>query len=224
MNDSEKLKLDILEEMNYEPAVDASRIAVAVTDGVVTLRGLVATHRQARVAERAAQRVSGVTEVTNLIGVEPPARGIRDDRTMTEAVARALDWAASVPPGAVQATVRDGWVTLEGTVDWSYQRLSAEDAICDLQGVRGVSNEIRIRPAPAPSDIRAQIERAFRRAAEVDAQRLAVSVSGHRVRLRGTVQSWAEKEAAERIAGAAPGVSGVDNEIEVRAPRSDRRR
>jgi osmotically-inducible protein OsmY len=219
MNRNEQIQLDVLDELAYDPAVDSSSVEVTVTAaGVVTLKGRVPAYMQARAAERAAKRVRGVKAVANDLEVKPPEGFGLDDTGVAEASLQALRWSASVPKDAVRVTITRGWITLEGKVDWDYQRRAAYEAVRDLRGVRGVSNLIEIKPSAKASEVRAQIEGAFRRNAQLDADHVTVEVVGHRVTLRGSVGSWSEKETAERAAFAAPGVISVDNRIEVHAP------
>jgi osmotically-inducible protein OsmY len=218
MKATEQLQVDVLDELAYDSAVDSSRIAVTATaEGVVTLKGSVPTHMQAKAAERAAKRVRGVRAVASDLNVNPAADADRDDAVIAAAALRALEWAASVPKDAIGVTVAWGWVTLEGHVAWDYQRRAAYDAVSDLAGVRGVTNLIEIEPSTAASQTKEQIEDAFRRNALIDARSITASVRGGYVTLRGSVSSWAEKEAAESTALSAPGVNGVDNQIAVHA-------
>jgi osmotically-inducible protein OsmY len=218
MKRSEELQRDVLDELAYDAAVDSSQVAVTATDsGVITLTGSVPTYMQARAAERAAKRIRGVNAVASELEVKPPRALARGDTGIAEAALRALDWSASVPDNAVRVTVTNGWVTLDGKVDWEYQRRAAQHAVRDLAGVRGVTNVIELNPYAKPAEIRARIEQAFRRSAEIDAQHVMISATGGRVTLSGTVHSLAEKEAAERAALAAAGVSSVVNNLEVRA-------
>jgi osmotically-inducible protein OsmY len=218
MKRTEELQRDVLDELAYDTAVDSSQIAVTATaSGVITLTGSVPTYMQARAAERAAKRIRGVNAVASKLDVNLPTALARGDTGIAEAALRALEWSASVPDGAVRVTVTNGWITLEGKVDWEYQRRAAQQAVRDLAGVRGVTNLVELTPYAKPTEIRAKIEEAFRRSAEIDAQHVIISTTGGRVTLSGTVHSLAEKEAAERAALAAVGVSSVVNDLEVRA-------
>jgi osmotically-inducible protein OsmY len=199
--------------------VDSSSIAVTASErGVVTLKGSVPTYLQSRNAERAAKRVRGVQAVANDVEVKPAPGFTWDDAGIAEAALQAIRWSTTVPQNAVKLTVSSGWITLEGRLGWDYQRRSAELAVRDLRGVRGISNLIEVEPTAKPADVKRKIEDAFRRSAEIDAQRVSVDAVGGRVTLRGTVPTWSEKEAASRAAYSAPGVTSVENRVEMRSP------
>ena len=207
---------DVLAELEWDPEVDATDVGVEVDDGVVTLTGTVDAFTQRWAAERAALRVQGVRAVANDIAVRLP--GVVTDTDIAKAVATALEGNTLIPRDRIRVTVEDGWVTLEGEVDWQFQRREAEDAIRGLAGLRGVTNLIVLKPRPAPSapEIKDSIERALVRSAEVDADRIEVRVEGGgRVRLVGTVRSPHERREAEAAAWRARGVRSVINEIRV---------
>lgn len=205
----------VLNGLEWEPGVDAGHIGVAVRDGIVTLTGTVTTLHQKWTAERAARHVFGVRAVANDIEVAPDDATARTDPAIADAAANALRWNAAVPLDAVQVTVRQGWVTLTGEVDWQYQREAAERAVQHLYGVKGVANSIFVRPHVSLPDVKAKIENAFRRSAEVDAAHVQVEAIDGNVILRGTVRSLTERKEAERAAWSAPGVTNVDDRLVV---------
>lgn len=210
-----ELRDDVLDELNWEPMVDPASIGVAVTDGVVTLTGTVDSYSEKLAAERAAKRVYGVTAVANDIQVKLPGAVERTDADIAKAARNSLDWNTVLPGDAITVTVRDGWVTLEGKVDWMFQKREAENSVRYLNGVKGVTNLIQIKEEPKPVEIEAKIEAALKRSAEIDARRIWVETRNGRVILHGNVRSWAEREEAEDAAWAAPGVTDVDNRITV---------
>ena len=213
----EDIQRDVLEELAWEAEVQANEIGVAVNDGIVTLTGWVDSFPKKWAAERAAHRVRGVVAVANDIDVRLPGSAERTDADIAAAATRALDWDALIPPGGVKVTVSKGWVTLDGAVEWQFQRRAAERAVRRLTGVRGVTNLITVRPKvqPSGSELKRRIEEALVRNAETDADRVTVDVDDGKVILDGQVRSWAERDAAERAAWSAPGVTEVVNRITV---------
>ena len=209
----EAIQTDVLEELKWDSRVRPNEIGVAVKDGIVTLTGWVDSYLKKMAAEEAAHRVPGVKAVANDIEVRLPGFAERTDTDLAAAVLNALRWDAAIPTGKVDVTVSQGWVTLKGEVEYAFQKRDAERAVRRLSGVKGVSNLIVVKPQVFPSDLKQQIERALIRNAETDARRITVEVEGSRVILRGTVRSYAEKQAAEDTAWAAPGVTEVENRI-----------
>jgi osmotically-inducible protein OsmY len=211
------IKRDVEEELKWEPNVDATDIAVAVKNGVVTLTGFVRSYAHKLAAERATKSVAGVVGLANDIEVRLPGADARPDPEIAREIAAELKLWLPYFAEHIKAVVKNGWVTLEGEVEWNYQRDHAERAVRWIKGVNGVSNLIRLKPraTPSPTEIKHKIEEAFRRSALVDANRVTVEASGGEVMLRGTVRSWAERQEAERAAWAAPGVIRVDNRITV---------
>ena len=215
MTTDSELKQDVIDELMWEPDINATEIGVAVKDGVVTLSGYVDSYHEKLAAERAAQGVFGVRAVVQEIKVRLPGSLQRSDEDIAKAAANALAWTASVPHDRIKVKVQNGWITLSGQVDWRYQRDAAEDAVCNLMGVVGVSNQITVKPSPKLTEIKTKIESAFQRNALLDARRIAVQVRGDKVILGGSVRSYAEKKEAEQAACAAPGICEVENNITV---------
>ena len=208
-----KIKQDVEEELQFDPDIDATDIAVSVNSGVVTLTGFVRSYLQKMEAEADAKRVAGVLGVVNDIEVRLPNI---DQRPDPEIAREAIAQIKNELPNAwdkIRVVVRKGWVTLEGEVEWNYQRERAEDAVKRVVGVSGVTNSIEVKPRTAPVEIKRKIEEALRRSAEVDASRINVETNGDEVILTGTVRSWAERQDAERAAWWAPGVKAVRNNI-----------
>jgi osmotically-inducible protein OsmY len=215
MKNDKDLQRDVFDELRWEPAVQSTDIGVTAKDGVVTLTGVLDSYPEKWAAERAAKRVSGVKALALDLEVKLPGSGNQTDADIAEAAENALDWDVSVPQDRIKVTVDKGFLTLEGEVDWQFQRSAAERAVVNLTGVTGVANEITIKPQVAPTDIKAKIEAALNRSAILDAGDIMVQTDGGKVTLSGSVSSWAERDEAESAAWAAPGVTEVKDQIMV---------
>jgi osmotically-inducible protein OsmY len=209
------IKRDVEQELKWDPDIDATDIAVAVKDGVVSLTGFVTSYIEKYEAENAAKRVGGVRGIANDIEVRLPSSSQRPDPDIARDAVSAIRNQLPFSSESVRAVVNSGWVTLEGTVEWNYQRELAESAVRRLKGVKGVSNLIQVKPKIITSEVKQKIEEALKRSALLDASRITVEANGSEVILRGTVRSWAERQDAERASWAAPGVTKVDNRLTV---------
>jgi osmotically-inducible protein OsmY len=215
MKTDSKIKLDVQDELQWEPSIDETKIGVAVDNGVVTLSGEVDSYPKKMAAENAAKRVIGVKAVAEDILVKLPYSLQKSDTEIAKAVINALQWHSSVPDDAVMVKVENGWVYLSGEVKWAYQKDSARNAIKDLSGVRGVSNSITIKQDIKTYEVKNKIKEAFDRSAEIDSRGITVTAEGHTVTLSGKVHSFKEKEDAEKAAYKAPGAFNVINKLQV---------
>lgn len=215
MNDK-LLRQNVIDELDFEPSIDAANIGVSVEKGVVTLTGHVPTYSQKTMAERATWRVKGVKAIAQEIEVRYSQDKKSADDQIAERVVSMLAWDASVPKDAVRVKVQNGWVTLEGEVNWNYQRTAAEADVRKLSGVIAVSNNITIKPAAQAPDVRRRIEDALKRYAELEAAQISVDVRDNgTIRLDGKVHNWDELQTVKRAAWSAPGVRVVDDHIRI---------
>jgi len=208
-----EIRDDVINELQWDPQItEPEAIGVAVTDGAVTLTGHVATYAERLAAARAAERVYGVKAVANELKVTLSGTP-RDDTDIARAIAHVLEWNVQVPEGKVQARVQDGWVMLEGEVEYEYQRHEVERMVRQVRGVVGVTDTIAVKPPVSPGKVQAAIEDAFKREAEIDARHIRVEVSDHTAKLYGQVHSLHEAGAARAAAAAAPGVAMVESHL-----------
>jgi osmotically-inducible protein OsmY len=215
MKSDSEIERDVKDELAWDPDLYSTDIAVSVKNGVVTLTGFAKNFSDKYEAEAAAKRVAGVVAVANDIEVRIPSVDARPDPEIARDVAAAIKSQLPISSEKIKAVVKNGWITLEGEVEWQYQRSTAENAVRRIKGVRGVINTIKLKPHTEPNEIKRKIQEAFRRNAEVDANRITVEADGGVVTLKGAVRSWIEREEAERAAWAAPGVTSVVDQIVV---------
>jgi osmotically-inducible protein OsmY len=215
MKSDSEIERDVRDELKWDPDLDADDIAVSVKNGVVTLAGFTRSYADRLEAEAAAKRVAGVLAVANDIEVRLPAIDQRPDPDIARDAVAALKAELPISYDRIKIIVKDGWITLEGAVEWQYQKTTAENAVRKVKGVKGVTNVVTVKPKVAPSELQRKIMEAFKRNAEVDANRITVEANGSEVILKGTVRSWIEREEAERVAWSAPGVTKVEDRIVV---------
>jgi osmotically-inducible protein OsmY len=216
MKTDAEIRKDVLDELEWEPRINATNVGVTIKNGIVTLNGHVNTYAEKVAAEEAAKRVSGVKAVVQEIDVNIEGTSERTDQAIALAAVDSLKWNTMVSDKDIQLKVENGWITLEGELAWNYQVKAATNAVKNLPGVRGVTNLIKVKVPVETPDVKQKIRNAFERNAILDAAEVEVSVEGHEVILNGTVQSWAEMKQAENAAWSAPGVSNVVNHLKIK--------
>ena len=209
------LRHDVEKELEWDPAIDATKIGVATTDGVVTLTGHVRSFSEKWKAERTVKRILGVQGVANDLEVVIDEKEHRDDGDIARSAVNALSWNFAIPKDKIKVLVTKGWLTLDGEVEWHFQKRAAADAVRNLRGVRGVTNDIAVHPKVAAGDVKDKIEAALKRNAEVDAKSIKVQATNSEITLTGTVRSWIEREDAVNAAWSAPGVTKVVDRIAI---------
>jgi len=215
MKDS-ALRQDILDELEFEPFIDANDIGVAVEDGIVTLTGHVPNFSQRAAVERAVARIRGVRGIAQEIEVRYPGQHGTADDEVARRVVNTLKWNTLVPEDKVQVSVHNGWVTLTGKLEWNYQKSGAAEAIRNVEGVAGIVNSIELTPRPTTVDVKRHIESALKRYAEVESTNIDVGVTGSKVTLQGEVHTLAERAAVKDAAWATPGVHVVEDRLTIK--------
>ncbi len=218
MRNDSQIQKDVMDELKWTPYLKASEIGVSVKNGIVTLSGLTDSYSKKMEAEKAAKGIAGVKAVALdiQVGVSPNYK--KTDTEIAEAVMNALKWHTAVKEEKIKVKVENSDVKLEGEVDWDFQRTNIRNAIENLTGVRSILNLITVKPHTTPADVLQKINSAFHRSATVDASRIKAEVLGSKVTLSGKVRSFIEKEDAERAAWYAPGITKVDNKLQIEIP------
>lgn len=212
------LRKDVVDELEWDPSIDARTIGVAIEDGIIALTGHVGSYADKANAEKIVKRVHGVQGVANDLEVKLPTSLEKDDVDIARSAVNALEWNVSIPKNRIKVTVTKGWVTLDGNVDWYYQKRAAEETVFVLAGVRGVANNIHVATKQVHvQDVKGKIEAALKRSAEVDSKKILVQASDGKVTLSGTVRSWVERQDAVNAAWSAPGVMNVVDQIRIHA-------
>jgi osmotically-inducible protein OsmY len=211
-----QLRRSVEDELAAEPSLDATGVGVAVKDGIVTLSGHVPSYAEKLATERCTARLPGVGAIVSELDIRLPGSSRITDQDIAKAAMSALAWNSLVPRDRIKVEVGSGWITLEGDVDWHYQKLAAHDSVCNLRGVTGLTDKIIVKPASVRNAVKAHIEAALRRRYGRNLNQIKVEARGDHVILRGTVPSLAERSEIERTAWTTPGVCNVDNNLAVK--------
>ena len=215
MKTDNEIQKDVMDELKWEPLLSVAEIGVAVKQGVVTLSGTVDSYSKKEEAESAAKRVSGVKAVAEDIEVKPFATSVKNDTEIARMTADSLKWHSAVQEEKIKVKVEDAWITLEGEVDWEYQKDAIKTTVKNLTGVKGISNLISVKPSITAKDIKQKISLAFNRSATVDASKIDVEIKGNKAILTGKVRSWAEKTDAENATWKAHGITSIENKLTI---------
>jgi len=215
MRSDAQIKQDVLDELVFQPNVDETQIGVLVDEGIVTLTGIVDGYPKKYAARNAVSKVKGVRAIAEDLVVKHGGELKNTDQEIAKLVANFLEWNTAVPEKNILVEIRNGFVYLTGEVDWWYQKKAAKESIKDLIGIKGVVNDIVIKPVIKPEEVKQKISQAFKRLANLDVENIRIDIIENRVRLSGKVNSIKEKEEASRVAYNALGISEVKNEIEV---------
>jgi osmotically-inducible protein OsmY len=213
--DDKTLRQNIIDELDFEPSINAAHIGIAAEKGVVTLTGHVGSYAEKIAAEDAVKRIKGVKAIAQEIEVRYPSAERRSDDEIAKRALDTLAWNVTVPNERIQVKVQKGWITLSGEVDWYYQKQAAENSVRKLSGVIEVSNQITLKETVQRADVKRRIENALKRHAEVEADNIRVAVADGKVTLEGKVKAWHERQIAEQAAWAAGGVRAVDDRLYV---------
>lgn len=211
MKSDEIIQKNVMEELKWVPSLNASEVGVAVKNGIVTLSGIVSSYPQKIRAERAVSKIAGVRGIAEDIMVKLNVSDTRSDSEIAQTVLKELEWHSAVNIDKVKIFVEDAVVTLEGSVNWDYQRKSASKVLAPVKGIKTIINNIKIEPSPVPKEISEKIHASFLRKANIDANNIKIEVQGNKIILTGRVRNLEEKMDAENSVWSSPGVAHVDN-------------
>lgn len=215
MKTDSEIQKNVMDELKWEPFLNSSEIGVAVKDGVVTLSGIVDTYSKKQAAEKATKRVAGVKAVAEEIEVKLFSSTVKSDTEIARTIADSLKWHSAVQEEKIKVKVENGWVTLEGDVDWEFQKNAAKTTVENLLGVKGITNLISVKPSITAKDVKQKITSAFVRSATIDSEKINVEIIGSKAILTGKVRSWEERQEAQNAAWKAQGINSVENKLEV---------